>query len=133
MFESFVRFEISVDKLIPEEFPVEDLAFSLIAAKAELNITDQAAKLEKEKAYTLREVSESLKSRIFKLLYYGVLKRLAIGTRYLDQLFSTLDELQRESKRILNSKAQTREIRIIRKGRQRGILEHSLREVFFNG
>ncbi|MEX2704344.1 MAG: hypothetical protein Q6352_003615 [Candidatus Freyrarchaeum guaymaensis] len=105
MFESFVRFEISVDKLIPEEFPVEDLAFSLIAAKAELNITDQAAKLEKEKAYTLREVSESLKSRIFKLLYYGVLKRLAIGTRYLDQLFSTLDELQRESKRILNSKA----------------------------
>ena len=105
MFESFVRFEISVDKLIPREFSVEDLAFSLIAAKAELNITDQAAKLEKEKAYALREVSESLKSRIFKLLYHGILKRLAIGTRYLDQLFSILDELQRESKRILNSKA----------------------------
>ncbi|MHA1578621.1 MAG: hypothetical protein ACTSUQ_03200 [Candidatus Freyarchaeota archaeon] len=81
------------------------LAFSLIAAKAELNITDHAAKLEKEKAYALREVSKSLKSRIFKLLYYGVLKRLTIATRYLDKLFSILDELQRESKRILNSKA----------------------------
>lgn len=104
MFESFVRFEIPTDNLIPKEFRVQDLAFILIQARTELNIVDQAMKLEKEKIYVLQLATELLKSKTFQILYDGIIKRLEIANKYTDLLYQNLDELQKETQKLLKSK-----------------------------
>ncbi|MGQ9723072.1 MAG: hypothetical protein ACUVXA_17350 [Candidatus Jordarchaeum sp.] len=104
-FESFVRFEIPTDELIPKNIQVEDLAFNLIQARTELNVVDQAVKLEKEKVHVLKWAAELLKSQIFQILYEGIQKRAETARKYLDMLYQNLDELQAETQKVLKFKS----------------------------
>ncbi|MEM2984563.1 MAG: hypothetical protein QXL24_05040, partial [Candidatus Jordarchaeaceae archaeon] len=105
-FEAFARFELETDKLIPENFSAEDLAFGLVQAKAELNIVSNAIEMEKEKIYALKAAADLLESPILEILYQGILKRRKIAKKYIQLLYQNLDDLQRETQKVLESKGQ---------------------------
>jgi hypothetical protein len=105
-FEAFARFELKTDKLIPENVSAEDLAFGLVQAKAELNIVSNAIEMEKEKIYALKAAADLLESPILKILYQGILKRIKITKKYIQLLYQNLDDLQRETQKVLESKGQ---------------------------
>ena len=93
-FQSFIRSEISLEDLIPQNFSLEDLEFGLVQARNDFLLADRAFKRVEENVEAMRLAAEYLNSPVLWERYEIIVKEIEIINKYWLKYTQNLIELQ---------------------------------------
>ena len=93
-FQSFIRSEVTSDELVPENFTLEDLAFSLMQARNDYLLAKKAHERMEENIDAMKKAAEYLNSPVLKEQYEMVMKEIEIVKKWWPKYNQNLIEAQ---------------------------------------